>query len=100
MLMTENGIEFVAPTVTAPKSRLDGLMTNCGGLMATMRFALVLVLTPTGPVTMSRTVLVPATVGGGSGGGSRGGRAVGGFVAHPNMLSRLTERFDARSRYP
>ena len=60
-LKTENVSELVVPVVTDPKLRLAGVTTKPAGLSATIRFTCVLVLTPTGPVTINRTVFVPAT---------------------------------------
>jgi hypothetical protein len=60
VLITENGSVLVKPIVTDPKSRLTGLTTNSGGRTTTIKLARVLVLVPTGPLTINCTVFVPA----------------------------------------
>src|SRR3989442_1542501 len=60
VLITEKFWLLVCPTVSVPKLRLAGATANCGGLTATIRLFCVLVATPTGPLTISRTGLVPA----------------------------------------
>src|SRR5206468_6854269 len=56
VLITENVCVLVCPIVTAPKNRLSGLTTNCGGWSTTIRLACVLVPAPTGPLAIKLTV--------------------------------------------
>jgi hypothetical protein len=60
VLITENGSELVVPIVTEPKSRLAGLTVNSAGPSTTIKLFCVLVLVPTGPLTINRTSFVPA----------------------------------------
>src|ERR1017187_7781231 len=59
-LITENNRLLVWPTTMVPKFWLAGLTSNCGGFTATIKLTCVLVLSPSGPLTIRRTVLVPA----------------------------------------